>query len=312
MCWLASWADIMGMSDQEIADLLHRYVTVENCGRTPEGNDVVNAIAWGTGRKANVTGRGVGAQGPKYPQPDPAETDRVVQAMDGYFLQNINHEGGNVADEYKGNAYGILERLYHRTALVCTGRDFYTPITRSLTMMRGIDLTRMEFIVPNPMSKRSGKTQQDKDYPRCRDAAAKEWRYQVIECDITRTDEAGNPTIWASWLDRWERQGLTVYDVQARVIRWLAEHSPFTPVMVVHSGGKSLHAWFDVRNASDSDLQKFRSDAAKLGADQRLYLPEQWSRFPNGTRSDGRRQPVLYFNPELSRDTKKPRGVLEA
>jgi hypothetical protein len=48
------------------------------------------------------------------------------------------------------------------------------------------------------------------------------------------------------------------------------------------------------------------SYAAKLGADPALFVRCQWVRFPGGTRTDnGRRQPVIYFRPDLLDGYKK-------
>jgi hypothetical protein len=152
------------------------------------------------------------------------------------------------------------------------------------------------------MSKRSGRTQAGKDYPRCRDAAAKERRWLVIEFDFKPTDDAGNPTIWKELIERWERQGVSIHDASARLLRHLVGEYRLPLAMVVHTGNKSLHGWFNVKGQSDatgSPQHTFMSEAASLGCDQRLFLPEQWARFPGGYRASKQRtQDVIYFNPD--------------
>ena len=69
------------------------------------------------------------------------------------------------------------------------------------------------------------------------------------------------------------------------------------PVMVVHSGGKSLHAWFHTEFLPPDDLVRFLSAAALLGADTSTFAKCQLVRIPGGRRDCTTRQPILYFDP---------------
>lgn len=67
--------------------------------------------------------------------------------------------------------------------------------------------------------------------------------------------------------------------------------------MALHSGGKSLHAWWPATGIPDETLRLFFALSVKLGADSMLWTPCQLVRLPEGVRDNGTRQPVLYLDP---------------
>ena len=126
------------------------------------------------------------------------------------------------------------------------------------------------YLVPNPMKSLHGKTQEGKISCRCRENAG-HWNYQVVEFD----DEPS-------------------HDNQAKFLFELRKHLPL--VMVLNSGGKSLHAWFRCPDDNPNKLSKFVDYALFLGADPKITQPEQLFRAPNQIRDNGKRQQVLYFD----------------
>ena len=65
-------------------------------------------------------------------------------------------------------------------------------------------------------------------------------------------------------------------------------------VMVISSGGKSLHAWFSVKEENEAEFWKA---AIPCGADPALMRNRSsFVRIPMGTRDNGARQNVLYFD----------------
>ena len=67
--------------------------------------------------------------------------------------------------------------------------------------------------------------------------------------------------------------------------------------MVVHTAGKSLHGWF-VASPDESVNWKFMKLACLLGADPRMWLPEQLARLPNAKRIKKQLiQKTYYFDP---------------
>jgi hypothetical protein len=68
----------------------------------------------------------------------------------------------------------------------------------------------------------------------------------------------------------------------------------FDLVMALSSGGKSLHAWFWVEPDEEEDFWKA---AIPLGADPALMRNRSsFVRIPYGTRDNGNRQNVIYFD----------------
>jgi len=83
---------------------------------------------------------------------------------------------------------------------------------------------------------------------------------------------------------------------------------PETPLcMVIWSGGKSFHGWFQTRFAAPEAVADLKSRAARAGADPATLKPCQLVRAPYGERDDGEEdhqgepitatQSVLYFDP---------------
>lgn len=71
------------------------------------------------------------------------------------------------------------------------------------------------------------------------------------------------------------------------------------PALVLSTGGKGLHAWFPVAD----DDETFWNYAVVLGADERIRKNRsQFVRLPNGTRSNGKKQEVIFLNPNLSKN----------
>ena len=86
------------------------------------------------------------------------------------------------------------------------------------------------------------------------------------------------------------------FDQHATILVHLAKICAF--VMAVHSGGKSLHGWFFVQDMPETKMKKFFAYAVSLGADPQLWVRCQFVRLPDGLRENGKRQAVMYFNPE--------------
>ena len=79
----------------------------------------------------------------------------------------------------------------------------------------------------------------------------------------------------------------------------LAHYAP--PALAVHSDGKSVHGWFYSVGKTDRELRSFMAYAHALGADPVTWSRHQFVRMPDGTRANGRRQAVYFFNPEVIR-----------
>jgi len=160
----------------------------------------------------------------------------------------------------------ILEWLFpDPNGLVCVGKSAFKFHTARLDQFK--DLSQCQFIVPCFMSKKKGITQDGKESMHCLDNCG-ERRYFV--CDFDDPKSADHPAI----------------------IMQLKR--TFDLVMVLSSGGKSLHAWF---NVAEDEEESFWQSAIEHGADPALMRNRSsFVRMPLGTRDNGKIQQVYYFD----------------
>jgi hypothetical protein len=168
------------------------------------------------------------------------------------------------------DATWFVQKLYHPDDLLCIGNSVKdtraTPL--SIIVRHKLEICLM---VPSPMSSRTGHTQNGKVSERCLDNTGPR-RYLVTEFDTGTSDE------------------------QAGVIYHLMEYCPL--VMVLWSGNRSLHAWWNCDGADDLKQRNFFNYAVSLGADPATWTRSQLVRSPQGWRTEKAvRQAVLYFNP---------------
>jgi len=176
------------------------------------------------------------------------------------------------SQDWMPSGEAILDQLFDSEDLLCLGLDFRSAITQPRTQWRRLEAS-MEFIVANPMTATTGLTKDQRTSYRCHGNATQSRRFQVIEFDRGTPEE------------------------QAAILSAL--HSERTPlILAVWSGGKSIHGWFDVRRLDESQKIRFFAAACRLGADSTLWDPCKLVRMPGGRRSNGKSQPILYFNPD--------------
>jgi hypothetical protein len=159
-------------------------------------------------------------------------------------------------------AADALAHLFAADDIKCVGATVgHTNFTRTVN---AAEVARLQFIVPNPMRGRGRRCQ---DNVRCRN-------FIVVEIDEDVTQEE-----------------------QAVLMSALGSVLPLT--LVVDSGNKSLHAWYDVRTATLKAQRRFFGFACVLGADASRWDVCGWVRMPGGTRyHDGierGKQAVLYM-----------------
>ena len=272
------------------------------------------ALIWGTTLGVD------GAGGSKYPDPDVAETERIVAVYPSVNLDTLRKSPRNRASDY--TQAQIIEAITYPKQLICAGLAFNAPTVWPIETILGKRselLPMWEFIVANPMSKRMGRTKgtHDKpprDYERTDDNACLEEnrRWLIVECDFAK-ERDGKPTIWFATIEKWEAQGITVKDAAARILFHLLTTHHQKVALVVDSGGKSLHCWINARAFEPGKMKEFQDHACKLGADWRSYLLSQWVRFPGGSRrkDDGAvaRQEILYFDPLACPGKERPEGT---
>lgn len=185
----------------------------------------------------------------------------------------------------------LIDSLFPPDSLLCVGDDAKTAITAPRNELRGT-LASRQFIVPSSMKSLTGRTKEGRASSRCLDNTGPR-RFLVIECDFEEIDKQGNPRPESVFFD----EGYTASNLCAAVLWHLATIAPL--VLVVSSGGKSLHGWFLASGQSSERLRAFHRYAVSLGADRATWTPCQFVRMPGGTRANGNPQPFLYFNPTL-------------
>ena len=165
----------------------------------------------------------------------------------------------------------ILSLLFDPTDLICCGSVSKFKTLTTEEWLKEEDMG--EQIVPNPSRVKVGVNKQGKRSEHCRDATG-ERKYIVIESD----DESLS------------------FEEKASLIRYLRDEAKAELKMIVHSGGKSLHGWFNATGNPKHDWE-FMKVACILGSDPRMWLPEQLARTPNAVRGKNNLiQKTLYFD----------------
>jgi hypothetical protein len=183
----------------------------------------------------------------------------------------------------------VVNRLFG-AGYLCAAKTRDTPKIREDTLWVWSNaLSSMAYIVPSRMQKWRGLNKQGKPSIRCADTVGPR-EYLVIESDIDKDKPA-----WKPYVEAWERDGITIGDACARILWHLAEYAPLA--LAVHSGGKSIHAWFPCRGVPEERLRRFMEYAVSMGADYYMWNKAQWTRMPGGTRENGRQQRILYWDP---------------
>jgi hypothetical protein len=208
-------------------------------------------------------------------------------AANGEQVEAIAASGAGVADLWEqspvrleGDApqtAAVLPILFPGDPLLCVGSK-YKFFTDHLSTFADKAHT-IEQVVPSPMLAKRGMTQSGKLSQHSLEATGPR-RFIVVEGD--KIDGKPIPK-----------------DTQAAILLHLAERAALA--LVVDSGGKSLHGWFYCQGADEMKLRRFFSYAVTLGADSGLWTRSQFARMPDGTRNNGKRQPILFFNPEVIR-----------
>lgn len=247
---------------------------VANCGRVVGEREIADAVHNSaklacTRRKAEAVRPTAKAAG-VWPEVDPVFRARIItdvpmRMADLHDCSPVQIEGAQPDAEW------FVDWLFKPDHLLCVGENNSSFVTAPREDLRG-SLSSKALIVPSPMISIYGTTQKGKRSMHTLDNTGPRY-YLVTEFDRGAHDE------------------------QAALIWHLGGYAPLA--MVVYSGGKSLHAWFSCRRATDDQQRKFFRYACSLGADPATESRCQFVRMPQGWRREkGVRQDTLYFNPE--------------
>lgn len=195
---------------------------------------------------------------------------RAIAEEKPYSLEDLRNDSPYPASELsKIPPCGLLQLLFPKDSLICLGESVESSSTKTLEEFCASE-KNLRFTVPRTMRNEFGISQDGQVSPRCNDNAGPE-RYVVIEFD--------------------DMEG----DVQISMIKHLSQFLPL--VLVLHSGGKSFHAWFNGCTASEDRVLAFRRHAASLGADKAVFTKCQMVRMPNQNREkNGNLQELHYLD----------------
>lgn len=177
--------------------------------------------------------------------------------------------------------YPVMEILYRLfgSNKICLGYNQHHSIIAQLTSVNSIfrfenkhiRLGLCQFIVPTPMENDYALNESGKRSIRCLGNTAKRW-FLVIEFDR-----------------------ISSQDDQFRLHYELAKSAELR--MLVFSGNKSIHGWYNVYRKPVEEVKSLMSHATTLGADPMTWIRCQYVRFPGGTNSKTKtRQEILYYN----------------
>ena len=175
--------------------------------------------------------------------------------------------------------YECLSRLFGDNVRICVGKGAKDGEICYAGDFKENDeaLKRCQFVVPNPMKGKWGLTKEGRRSSRCQDNVLERW-YYVCEFD-------GPPEFTTQ--------------KQINAIVELQRITGFKPVMVLSSGGKSLHVWYNVVDLKEQQIYKFRGVAGRYGGCHSTFNTVQFVRMPWGTRNNGNTQEVIYWDASL-------------
>jgi hypothetical protein len=174
----------------------------------------------------------------------------------------------------------VLRETFDPARLICmsVGRQIHrahvSPLERLLAIPEPFLMTK-SYLVPHPMIAPEGVTKDGRDHrPRTQNNTGAR---RHIVCDFDAPDPDLQPSIIAALNDYW------------------------TPILIMRTGGKGLHCWFRIGDAGEDDVRTFERIAARFGADPKLLgeaSRNQWVRTPNAIRDNGKKQELIFWNPE--------------
>ena len=227
--------------------------------RPIEPREIDNAV-----RSAFATGDGAPRR--QYPRPNTLARAKVTEGCAG-ALERLRSQSP-VASPHLIPGADIIDRFFGEETLLCMGTAPERTSTEKRGFFRGSE-AGLPYMVPNAMSERRGMTKDGRISNRCLSNVGPRGRI-VVEYDSGNLDEQA-----------------------ALHLHFRANNVPLK--MVVFSGSKSLHGWFDVSGLSGAEIDQVCRYAAYLGADTATFSPIQLVRTPNARRDEKTLQAVQYL-----------------
>lgn len=248
-----------GFDDKEIRETV--IIETAHCGRNTI-QDIQHSLETGKGFIANNTGFAVG-----FPSLDITLRQQVLAFNREHDIQFWRNKSTLITNQE------VLFTLFQGEK-ICIGRERYDA---TIVANYHFHLPNLQFIVPSPALGYHAKNKQGQNSARCLNNIADRW-YLVIEFDddtLSLDDQARlHANIHGNMLN--ESDGAAGL------------------VMLVYSGNKSLHGWYDVYGF---DCRPVFNYACQLGADPHTWVRCQYVRIPGGVnKKTSKVQSLVYFN----------------
>jgi hypothetical protein len=309
--WLAKAAWRMHGHFNNEEQIRALYWASQNCGRVLQPNEVERTVE-------NINRRREGGFSTQHfkpwSSPVPEETNKVVTR--GPW--DLRSESPTKIDDRLA-AHDWLPRLFAPGSLLCVSweivcygaqalepyivRRWSTKQLESWTGKHKASCDEASLLVPNPASFTWHYTVDHRRSTKCNGMFSRSRLYLVVEFDLAEKSRDGREdTVWAPWIRRWKKHGISIRGACAALLWHLSQYAPL--VLAVWSGGKSLHGWFNVRTMSEEDQRSLMDYTAALGGDPATWTKCQLVRLPQGVRGSNKaRQTVEYFDPKYSAAT---------
>jgi hypothetical protein len=252
---------------EEIIALLES--TTAGCGRAVPRREIESAVDSAKQTAWQPHNRQPMFTTPKTKWSDVDEAARAKIIAGGYGLVDLWETSPHRIEDNTQHTEQIIDLLFPGNPLLCCGSSSYSFDTKPREDWRG-QMDSLQLIVPSPMSAPTGLTKDGKESAHSLNNTGAR-RFLVVEFDHGTTDE------------------------HAAILLHLASRAPL--VLAVHSGGKSMHGWFFCAGQTEDRLHRFMEYAVTLGGDAATWTRSQFVRMPDGTRDNGKRQTVYFFNP---------------
>ena len=252
----------------EIVRLLEARVAT--CERVVSRQEIEDAVANSLRCAWRPRGLPAGQTAPpaaKWPGVNQEQREAIIR--DGPGLADLWELSPYRIEDDRVHTEELIDALFPRNPLLCCAKSDREFDTRPREDWRG-DLSGLQLIVPSPMSAITGTTKEGHPSQHCLDNTGPR-RFLIVEFDTG------------------------TFDDHAALLLHLAGFAPMA--LAVHSGGKSLHGWFYAAGQAEAKISSFFRYAITIGADPAMWTRCQFARMPDGTRDNGKRQAVFYFNP---------------
>lgn len=204
---------------------------------------------------------------------EPADIDKFI-GDHSKDLMDLMECSPRVMGDPDEDAYTILSTLYQPDEHLFIG-DVFDREVKTVREWMDTDLTKYPHIIPNPMTGECGMTDMGKPSFRCEKTVA-DLRYAVCEMDTVPLDK--------------------------QVGFWMKCVNIIPVTAIIHSGGKSLHAWVRVNCGTDTEKWDrdvkgwlFDTFGVKYGFDRACSNRARLSRLAGHRRDNGNMQRVIYL-----------------